>query len=180
MPSRSRPTLALATAVAIALALQVASAQTEGAVDLPTSMTNDEVGFSIAYPPSWGVTTYPGANQIDFNDGPTFVVVDAFELDALPSRELEALRELILEDLAFFIDDLDVTGLPDQVVAGLDAIGIAYTGADGELQIQGVMLLMTDERYAYVINVEAPAEAFASYEPTFAAMVASFRTGLAD
>jgi hypothetical protein len=34
--------------------------------------------------------------------------------------------------------------------------------------------------YAYVFNVEAPVEAFASYEPTFAAMVASFRTALAE
>ena len=180
MPSRSRSSLTLAAALTIALALHVASADTSSAVDLPTSMTNDEVGFSIAYPPSWGVTTYPGANQVDFNDGSTFVVVDAFELDALPTRELAELRGLILEDLEFFIGDLDVSDLPDQVVAGLDAIGIEYTGTDGELQVRGVMLLMTDERYAYVLNFEAPVASFASNEPTFSAMTASFRVGLAD
>jgi hypothetical protein len=146
MLSRARSAIVLTVVLAAAALLHVASADTASAVELPTSMTNDEVGFAMSYPPSWGVTTYGGASQIDFNDGLTFVIVDAFELDALPVRDPVALLQLLVDDLQAFLGDLE----------------------------------MTDERYAYLINLEAPAEQYASYEATFSAMVASFQRGLAD
>lgn len=177
---RSRSALALGAVLTLAFALHAAGAQEASGVDLSTTMTNDEVGFTIAYPPTWGVTTYPDANQVDFDDGPTFVIVDAYELDALPVREPADLLEFALVDLETFVSDLEVTTLPDRRVGGLDAVGIDYTGADEDLEVRGVMLVMADERYAYVINFEAPAELFDANEPTFEAMLESFRTGLAE
>jgi len=180
MLSRSRSAIVLTVALTAAAFLHVASADTASAVVLPTSMTNDEVGFAMSYPHTWGVTTYDGANQVDFNDGLTFVVVDAFELDALPVRDPAALLELLVDDLQGFLGDHEMTDLPAQVVAGLDAIGIGYTGSDDGLAVRGTVLVMADERYAYLINMEAPADRYASYEPTFSAMVASFQRGLTE
>jgi len=180
MPSHPRTGVAITIALAVALILGVASADTPSAADLPTSMTNDDVGFTISYPPSWAVTTYTGANQIDFNDGLTFVIFDAFDLDILPVREPAALLELVVEDIQFFLTNLAMTELPTQAVGGLEAIGVSYTGTEDDLDVRGAILVMADERYAYLINFEEPAELYASYEPTFWAMVASFARHRAD
>jgi len=180
MLSRPRSAIMLTVALAAAAFLHVASADTSNAVDLPTTMTNDEAGFAMSYPPSWGITTYTGANQIDFNDGLTFVIVDAIELDTLPFSDPDALLQLLVDELQSFLGGFEMTDLPSQVVGGLDAIGISYTGTDEDLDVRGTMLVMVDERYAYLINFETAADRYASYEATFSAMVASFETGLAD
>jgi len=127
MPTRPHSALAITALLTTSLVLGVASADTSSTVDLPTSMTNAVAGFTISYPPSWVVTTSTGANRIDFNDGLTFVIVDAFALD-----------------------------------------------------VRGTMLVMADEDCAYVIGFKAPAKAYASVEPTFWAMVASFQRHRAD
>ncbi len=180
MLSHPRSALMLTVALAAAALLHSASADTSSALDLPTTMTNDEAGFAMSYPPSWGVTTYTGANQIDFNDGLTFVIVDAIELDALPTSDPAALLQLLVDDLQAFLSDLEMTDLPGQVVGGLDAIGIRYTGTDEDLDVRGTVLVMADERYAYLINFEAAAAEYASYEATFHAMLASFQRGLTE
>ena len=180
MLSRPRSAIMLTLALAAATLLHVASADTSSAVDLPTTMTNDEAGFAMSYPPSWGVTTYTGANQIDFNDGLTFVVVDAIELDTLPVADPAVLLQLLVDELQAFLTNLEMTDLPAQMVGGLDAIGIEYTGTDEDLDVRGTVLVMVDERYAYLINLEAAADEYASYEATFDAMVASFQRGLTD
>lgn len=175
MPRRSHAAPSTLAAVALAAILSFASADASAAVDLPTRMTNDEVGFTISYPPSWVVTTYPGSNQVDFDDGPAFLVVDAFPLDILPVREPGAVLAAVAEDLRHFVSNLVVTDLPTRVVGGLDAFGIDYTGTEDGLDVRGTLLVMVDQAYAYMISFEAPVDRFAAHEPTFWAMVASFQ-----
>lgn len=166
--------------VAIVAILSSAFAATHAAVELPTSMTNDEVGFTISYPPAWVVSTYPGINRVEFDDGPAFLMVDAIELDTLPMRDRAVLLSLLAEGVEGFLSEAVVTELPLRMLGGLEAVGISYTGTDEGRELQGTFLVMVDDVHAFVIHFEAPTDRYDDYGATFAAMVESFSRDPAD
>lgn len=180
MPTRLRVTAVHAVGIALVAILSSAFAATPAAVDLSTSMTNDEAGFTIAYPPAWIVTTYPGINQIEFSDGPAFLMLDAVEIDGLPTRDPAELLALITVEIDTFIVDAQVTDIPVSSLDGLDPVGVSYTGAYEGLDLWGTFIVMVDERHAYVIHFEAPAADRDAYAATFTAMLESFTRSQVD
>jgi hypothetical protein len=132
------------------------------------------------YDAAWVVTTYPGINRVEFDDGPAFLMADAIVLDTLPTRERDVLLALLADGVEGFLSDSMVTELPMQALGGLEAVGISYTGTDDGRELQGTFLVMVDEVYAFVIHFEAPIDRYDAYAATFAAMVESFSRSPVD
>lgn len=164
-------------AALLALLLSVATIAHAEEIELPTFITNDEVGFTINYPPAWAVQTYPDANQVDFGMGSAFFTVDAIEIDMLPSTNIADVFDLLMEELEFFLDDLDVTPLAERVIVEREAVAVRYSGVEFDLELIGTLFLFMTEEYAFILNYEADADEYDELEPTFEAMLASFRLG---
>jgi len=160
--------------VALSALWLVAGAAAQQALDLSTSMTNDEVGMTIYYPPSWGVATYPGLNQIEFYDGPTLFIVDAFPVDMIPYDSLDELLDFAAADIEAQLADVSLSPFEAGQVGGLDTLGIAYVGSDEGMRVRGGLLVMADDTYAYLIYFDTLEERYAELEPTFMAMLARF------
>lgn len=164
-------------AVFLALLFSVATLAHAEEITLPTFITNDEVGFTINYPPAWAVQTYPDANQVDFGMGSAFFTVDAIEIDMLPSTDLADVFDLLMEELEFFLDDLDVTPLSERVFAEREALAVRYSGVEFDIEVIGTLYLFMTDEHAFILNYEADADEYDELEPTFEAMLASFTLG---
>lgn len=164
-------------AVLLALLFSVATLAHADEIALPTFITNDEVGFTISYPPTWNVQFYPDANQVDFGMGSAFFTVDAIEVDMLPSGDLAEVFDLLIEELEFFLDDLELTPLPERTFAEQEALAVRYSGAEFDFEVIGTLFLFMTDEYAFILNYEADADEYDELEPTFEAMLASFTLG---
>jgi len=164
-------------AVFLALLFSVATLAHADEIALPTFITNDEVGFTISYPPTWNVQFYPDANQVDFGMGSAFFMVDAIEIDMLPSADLADVFDLLMEDLEFFLDDFDATPLPEHMYAERETLAVRYSGVEFGVEVIGTLFLFMTETYAFILNYEADADEYDELEATFEAMLASFTLG---
>lgn len=134
-------------------------AVTEGDVETTSAgvYTNDDDGYSIAFPPDWTLQEDAFGLSVaalsgDVSNGYTNNV--SVVLEDLRGQEvtLDEYLEITLENAPQLVTDFTVESQEPATLAGQDAVRLTYTGRQGEATLRFISTVMLDGGTAYTVT----------------------------
>ena len=167
----------LPIALRLLMILVVSSLSTVAAAQATVVTYTDPAGqFTLAHPNHWKVAGSPGEVELYGDRVASSMRFIVHPLEGLPTRDPDALIELMLEGLLTTYRDVERTDPQTSTLAGQTAARIQYRGVSTRpaLAREGALYLIATRTHLVAADYSIPQEAAAEIRPQIEAVLESF------